>query len=160
MPGQCAIIWFLCCCCLVAKSCPTLCNLMDCSMPGFPAHHQLLELAQTYVHQISDAIQLSHPLSSPSPPAFNLSQHHGLFKWVSSSHQVAEVLELQLQHQYFQWTFRVDFIQDWLVWFLVYFRGPRDKCFSLGSPKPTISATLLFQKNQKYVITNEIFIIL
>ena len=100
------------------------------------------------------------PLLSPSPPAFNLSHHQGLFKWVSSSQQVAKVLELQLQHQYFQWTFRVDFIQDWLVWFLVYFRGPRDKCFSLGSPKPTISATLLFQKNQKYVITNEIFIIL
>ena len=59
---------------------------MDCSMPGFPVHHQLLELAQTHVHWVGDAIQLSHPLSSPSPPAFNLSQHQGLFQWISSSH--------------------------------------------------------------------------
>ena len=62
----------------VTKSCPTLCNPMDCSTPGFPVHHQLLELAQTHVHWVSDAIQPSHPLSSPSPPAFNLSQHQGL----------------------------------------------------------------------------------
>ena len=70
--------------------------------PGFPAHHQLLELAHTHVHQVADAIQSSHPLSSPSPPAFNLSQHQGLFQWVSSSHEVAKVLEFQLQHQSFQ----------------------------------------------------------
>ena len=69
----------------VAQSCPTLWYPMDCSMPGFPVHDQLPELAQTHVHCVSDAIQLSHPLSSPSPPAFNLSQHQGLFKWVSSS---------------------------------------------------------------------------
>ena len=75
---------------------------MDCSMTGFPVHHQFLELVQTRVHRVSDAIQLSHPLSSPSPLAFNLSQHQGLFQWVSSSHQVAKVLELQLQHQPFQ----------------------------------------------------------
>ena len=81
-----------------------------------PCHHQLLEFTQTHVHWVSDAIQPSHPLSSPSPPAFNLSQHQGLFKWVSSSHQVAKVLELHLQHQSFQWIFRVDFLQDWLVW--------------------------------------------
>ena len=88
---------------------------MDCSMPGFPVPHQLPELAQTYVHRLGDAIQPSHPLSSPSPPAFNLSQHQGLFQWVSCSHQVAKVLELQLQHQSFQWTFRTDFIRmDWL----------------------------------------------
>ena len=67
----------------VAQSCPTLCNPMDCSMPGFPVHHQLSELAQTHVHWIGDAIQPSHLLLSPSPPAFNLSQHQGLFKWVS-----------------------------------------------------------------------------
>ena len=72
----------------VTQSCLTLCNPMDCSTPGFPVHHQLLELAQTHVHQVSDAIQPSHPLSSPSPPAFNLSKHQGLFQWVSSSHQV------------------------------------------------------------------------
>ena len=69
---------------------------MDCSTPGFPVNHQLLELAQTHVHRVGDAIQSSHPLSSPSPPALNLSQHLGLFQWVSSSHQVAKVLELQL----------------------------------------------------------------
>ena len=67
----------------VAQSCPTLCNPMDCSTPGFPVHHQLLEPAQTHVHRVSDAIQPSHPLSSPSPPAFNLSQHQGLSQWLS-----------------------------------------------------------------------------
>ena len=67
---------------------------MDCNTPGLPVHRQLLELAQTHVHQVGDAIQPSHPLLSPSPPAFNLSQHQGLFQWVSSSHQVAKVLEL------------------------------------------------------------------
>ena len=73
-----------------AQSCPTLCNPTDCSMPGFPVHHQLLELAQTHVHRVGDAIQTSHPLLSPSPPALNLSQHQGLFQWVSSSHQVGQ----------------------------------------------------------------------
>ena len=77
--------------------------------PGFPVHHQLPELAHIHVHWVGDAIQPLHPLSSPSPPAFNLSQHQGLFKWVSSLHQVAKVLELQLQHQSFQWIFRTDF---------------------------------------------------
>ena len=76
----------------VTQSCLTLCNPMEGSMPGFPVHHQLPELAQTHVHRVSDAIQPSHPLSSPSPPAFNLSQHRGLFQRVSSSHQVAKVL--------------------------------------------------------------------
>ena len=80
-----------------------------------PCHHQLPELAQIHVHWVSDVIQPSHPLSSPSP-AFNLSQHQGLFKWVSSSNQVAKVLEFQLQHQSFQWIFRIDFLEDWLVW--------------------------------------------
>ena len=89
---------------------PTLYNPMDCSTPGFPVHHQLLELAQTHVHWVSDAIQSSHPLSSPFPPAFNLSQHQGLFQWVSVLHQVARVLELQFQHKSFQWIFRTDFL--------------------------------------------------
>ena len=71
----------------ITQSCPTLCDPMECSMPGLPVHHQLLELTQTHVHWVDDAIQPSHPLSSPSP-AFNLSQHRGLFNWVSSSHQV------------------------------------------------------------------------
>ena len=73
---------------------------------GLLVHHQLLEFTQTHVHWVGDAIQSSHPLSSPSPYAFNLSQHQGLFKWLSSSHQVAKVLEFQLQHQSFQWKFR------------------------------------------------------
>ena len=94
----------------VAQSCPTLCNSMDCSTPGLPVHHQLPEFTQTQVHPVGDAIQPSHPLSSPSPPAFNPSQHQGLFQWVSSSHQVAKVLEFQLQHQSFQWTFITDFL--------------------------------------------------
>ena len=76
-----------------AQLCLTLCDPMHCSTPGFPVHHQLPELAQTHVHRIGDAIQPSHPLSSPPPPAFNLSQHQGLFQWVSSSHQVAKVLK-------------------------------------------------------------------
>ena len=95
----------------VAQSCPTLCNPMDCSMTGFPGHHQLLEHTQTHVHQVSDVIQLSHPLSSPYPPsAFHLSQNQGLFKWVSSSHQMAKGLEFWLQHQSFQWILRTDFL--------------------------------------------------
>ena len=77
------------------QSCPTLCNPTDCSMLGFPVHHQLLELTQTHVHQVGDVIQPPNPLLSP-PPAFNLSQHQGIFKWVSSLHQVAKILEFQL----------------------------------------------------------------
>ena len=94
----------------VTQSCPTLYDLMDCSTQGFPVYHQFPELSQTHVHWIGDAIQSSRPLSSPSPPAFNRSQHQGLFQWVSSSHQVAKVLELKLQHQSFQWIFRTDFL--------------------------------------------------
>ena len=100
----------------VAQMCPTLCDPMDCSTPGLPVHHQLQESTQTHVHSVGDAIQPSHPLSSPSPPAFNLSQHQGLFQWVSSLYRVAKVLEFQLQHQSFQWIFRTDFLSDWLVW--------------------------------------------
>ena len=95
----------------VVQSCLTLCNPMDCSTPGLPVHHQLLELAQTHVYWVSDATQPSHPLSSPSPPILNLSQHQGLFKWVSSSHQVSKVLAFHLQHQSFQWIFRTDLYQ-------------------------------------------------
>ena len=75
----------------VAQLCSTLCDPVNCSMPGLPVYHHLPEFTQTHVHWVSDAIQPSHPLSSPSPPALNLSQHQGLFKWVSSSHQVAKV---------------------------------------------------------------------
>ena len=91
-------------------SCVWLCDPMDCSTPGLPVHPQLLELTQTHIHHVSDAIKPSHPLLSPSPPAFNLFQHQGLFQWVSSLHQVAKVLECQLQHQSFQWIFRTYFL--------------------------------------------------
>ena len=101
----------------VSQLCPTLCNPMDCSTPGLPVHHQLPELAQTLVYWVGDSIQPSHPLSSPSSPAFNLSQHRGLFKWISSSHQVAKVFKFQPQHQSIQWIFRTYFLEDWLVWF-------------------------------------------
>ena len=114
----------------VTQSCPTLCNPMDCT-PGLPVHHQLPEFTQTHVHWVSDAIQPSHPLSSPSPPAFSLSQHQGLFKWVSSSHQVAKVLEFQLQHHSFQRNPRGDLLQNGLVGSPC---SPRD--FQESSPTP------------------------
>ena len=99
----------------VTQSGPTLCNPLGCSTPGIPVTHQLLELTQTHVHWVGDAIQPSHPLSSPSPPAFNLSQHQGLFQTVSSLHQVAKVLEFQLHHQSHQWIFKTDLLKDGLV---------------------------------------------
>ena len=98
----------------VAQSCPTLCNPMNRSMLGLPVHHQLPEFKQTHVHRVSDASQPSHPLSSTST-ASNSSQHQGLFQWVSSSHEVAKVLEFQLQHQSFQWTSSADLLQNGLV---------------------------------------------
>ena len=99
----------------VAQSCPTLCNTMNSSMPGLPVHHQLPEFTQTHVHRVSDAIQPSHPLSSPFSPAPNPSQHQGLFQWVNSPHEVAKVLEFQPQPQSFQWTPRTGLLQDGLV---------------------------------------------
>ena len=83
------------CCYSVTKSCPSLCNSMNCIAPGFPVLHYLPEFAQTHIHWVGDAIQPSHPLFPPSPPAFSLSQHQGLFQWDGSSHQVAKVLEPQ-----------------------------------------------------------------
>ena len=92
----------------VAQSCLTLCDPMSHSTPGLPVHHQLPEFTQTHVHPVGDAIQPSHPLSSPSPPAPNPSQYQGLFQWVNSSHEVAKVLEF---HQSFQWTPRTDLLR-------------------------------------------------
>ena len=103
---------------------------IGCNMPGLPVLHQLMEFTQTHPSWVSVAIQPSHPLSSPSPPTFNLSQHQGLFKWVSS-HQVAKVLEFQLQHQSFQWIFRTDVLWDGLVGSPC---SPRDS--QMSSPKP------------------------
>ena len=99
----------------VTQSCLTLCDPMNRSKPGLPVRHQLLEFTQTHVHWVGNATQPSHPLSSPSPPALNLSQHQGLFQWVSSSHEVAKVLEFQLQYQSFQWTPRTDLLWNGLV---------------------------------------------
>ena len=97
----------------VVQSCPILCDPINHSTPGLPVHHQFPEFTQTCVHWVTGAIQPSHPLLSPSP-AFNLSQHQSLLKWVNSLHEVAKVLKFQL-HQSFQWTFRTDFLQDGLV---------------------------------------------
>ena len=91
-------------------SCVWLCDPMNHSTPGLPVHHKLPEFTQTHAHPVSDAIQPSHPLSSPSPPDPNPSQHQGLFQWVNASHEVAKVLQLQLQHQSLQWTSWTDFL--------------------------------------------------
>ena len=99
----------------VAQSCPTLCDPMNCSTPGLSVHHRHPEFTQTHVHQVSDAIQPSHPLSSPSPPAPNPSQHQSLFQWVNSLHEVAKVLEFKLQHHSFQRNPRADLLQNALV---------------------------------------------
>ena len=121
----------------VAQSCTTLCDPMNHSTPGLPVHHQLLEFTQTHVHQVSDAIQPSHPQSSPSPPAPNPSQHQSLFQWVSSSHEVAKVLELQLQHHSLQRNPRAD-LQNGLVGSPC---SPRDSQES--SPTPQFKALIL-----------------
>ena len=110
--GHLACCWCWCwcwCCCLLAQSCLTLLSPMDCSMPDFPVLHQLRVCSSSCpLSWIGDIVQPSHPLSPSSPPVFHLSQHQGLFHWVGSSHQMAKVLELQ--HQSFQWVFRVDFL--------------------------------------------------
>ena len=115
----------------VAQLCLTLCDPMNCSMPGLPVHHHLPEFTQIRVHQVSDAIQRSHPLSSPSPPAPNPSQHHSLLQWVNSSHEVAKVLEFQFQHHSFQRNPRANLLQNRLVGSPC---SPRD--FQESSPTP------------------------
>ena len=125
----------------ITQSCLTLCDPMNFSIPGLSVHHQLPELAQTHVHRVGDAIQPSHhPLSPPSAPPFNLSQHQGLVQWVSSLHQVAKVLELQ--HQSFQWIFRTDFLKNWLVGSPC---SPRDSQES--SPTPQFKSQLSLWSN-------------
>ena len=109
-----------------------LCDTLDCSTPGFPVLHHVPEHDQTHIRRVGDAIQPSHPLSSPSPPVFNLSQHPVFSLWVSSSHQVAKIVKLQLQHQTFQWIFRTDFLQHWLVWSPC---SPRDSQVSSSTPQ-------------------------
>ena len=116
---------------------PTLCNPVNHSIPGLPVHHQFPEFTQTHVHWVGEAIQPSHPLSSPSPPALNLSQHQGLFKWVSSSHEVAKVLEFQLQHQSFhEYSGLISFRMDWLD--LLAVQGTRKSLLQHHSSKASI----------------------
>ena len=140
---------------LVSQSCLTLWDPMDCRTPGLPVHHQLPKSTQTYVHWVGDAIQPSHPLSSPSPPALNLSQHQGLFKWVSSSHQVAKVLEFQLQDQSFQWTpGLISFRMDWLDLLAVH--GTVKSLLQHHSSKASIlrhSAVFTVQLSHSYMTT-------
>ena len=130
---------------------------MNCSTPGLSVHHQLPEFTQTHVHPVGDAIQLSHPLLSPSPPALNLSQHQGLFKWVDSSHQVGKLLELQLQHQSFQWIFRtISFRMDWLG--LLAVQGTLKSLLQHHSSKTSIlqcSAFFIVQLSHPYMTTGK-----
>ena len=141
----------------VAESCLTLCNRMDCNMTGFPGHHQLPELAQTHVYQVGDAIQPSHPLSSPSPPTLNLSQHQGLFQWVSSSHQVAKVLEFQLQRQSSnEYSGLISFRMDWLD--LLAVQGTLKSLLQHHSSKASIlwhSAFFIVQLSHWYMTTGK-----
>ena len=133
----------------VAQSCPILCDPMDCSMSGVPVLNHLLESSQTHVHRVGDAIQLSHPLSSPSPPAFNLSQHQGLFKWVSSSYQVAKVLAFQLQYQSFQWySGLTSFRTDWFD--LLAVQGTLQSLLQHHSSKASILLRSAFFRVQLY----------
>ena len=115
------------------------CDPMDCSMPS-PVHHQLLVLTQTHVHQVSDAIQPSHPLLSPSPPAFSLPQYQGLFQRVSSSHQVAKVLEFQFQH-----VFPMN-VQDWFPLWLTGLTSLQSRALS------RVFSNTIVQKHQFFSI--------
>ena len=137
----------------VAHSCPTICDPMNRSTPGLPVHHQLPEFTQTLIHQVSDAIQPSHPLSSPSPPAPNPSQHQSLLQWVNSSHEVAKILEFQLQHHSFQRNPRADLLQNGLVGSPC---SPRDSQES--SPMPQFkSITLLAWKKCNCIVVSTFY---
>ena len=137
----------------VAQSCPTLCNPMDCSMPGFPVLHQLLESTQTHVHRVSNAIQPSHPLSFPSLPAFSLSQHQGLFQWICSSHKVAKYWSFNFSicpsSKYSELTsFRI----DWFDFLAV--QGTLKSLLQHYSPKASIlwlSAFFIVQLSHPYM---------
>jgi len=141
----------------VAQSCSTVCDPVNPSMPGLPVHHQLPEFAQTHVHQVSDAIQPSHPLSYPSPPAPNPSQHQGLFQWFNSSHEVAKVLEFQPQHQFFQGDpGLVSFRMDWLD--LLAVQGTHKSLLQYHSSKASIlwhSAFFTVQLSHPYMTTGK-----
>ena len=133
------------------------CDPMDCSTPGFSVYHQLSELAQIHVNPVTDAIQPFHPLSSLSPPIFNLSQHQGLFQWVSSLHHMAKVLEFQLQHHSFQWIFKTDFFGiDWFELFA--FQGIIRSVLQHHSSKVSVlwySAFFMVQISHPYLTTGK-----
>ena len=130
---------------------------MDCCTPGFPVQHQPQELVQTHIYQVGDATQPFHPLLSPSPTAFNLSQHQGLFQWVSSLHHVAKVLEFQVQHQSFQWIFRtISFRMDWLD--LLAVQGTLKSLLQHHSSKALVlrgSAFFIVQLSHPYLTTGK-----
>ena len=144
----------------VAQSCPTLCDPMNRSTPGLPVHRQLPEFTQTHVHWVGEAIQPSYSLQSPSPPAPNPSQHQSLFQWVSSSHEVAKVLEFQLQHQSFQdWSEHpglISFRMDWLD--LLAVQGTLKRLLQHHSSKASIlrhSAFFTVQLSHPYMTTGK-----
>ena len=141
----------------VAQSCPTLCDPMDCSMPAFPVHNQLPELTQTNVHWVGDVFQSSHPLSSPSPPAFNLSQHQGLFKWVSSSHQVAKYWSFSFSiSPSNEYSALISFRMDWLD--LLAVQGTLRSLLQHQSSKPSVlwhSAFFIVQLSHPYLTTGK-----
>ena len=141
----------------VSQSCPTLCNPVGCSTPGLPVHHQLPEFTQTHVRWVSDAIQPSHPLSSPSPPAFNLSQSQGLFQWVSSSHQVAKVLSFSFSISPFnEYSGLISFSMDWLD--LLAIQGTLKSLLQHHSSKASIlqhSAFFMTQLSHPYMTTGK-----
>ena len=141
----------------VTQSCPTLCDPMHRSTSGNSVHHQLPEFTQTYVHCVSDTIQPSHSLSSSSLPTFYLSQHQGLFQWICSLHQAAKVLELQLQHQCFQWIIRIDFFRiDWYD--LLAVQGTLKSLLQHHSSKASIllcSAFFIVQLSYPYMTTGK-----
>ena len=144
----------------VAQLCSTLCDPMDYSTPGLPVYHHLLESTQTHVHRVGDAIQASHRLLSSSP-AFSLSQHQGLFKWVSSSYQVTKVLEFQLQQLSFQWIFRTDFPLAWTGWISLQSKG-LSRVLQHHSSKASIlrpSAFFTVQLSHPYMTTGKTIVL-
>ena len=143
-------------CCSVARLCPTLCKPMDCSTPGCPVLQYLPEFAQTHLHWVSDAIQPSHPLLSLRPPTLNPSPHQGLFQWISSSHQVAKVLEFQLQHWSFQWSGLISFRMEWFDVLAVQESSPTPQFKSINSLAlsllygPTLTSVHDYWKNHSF----------
>ena len=140
----------------VTQSCLTLCNAMNCSMPGLPVYHQLPEFTQTHVHWVGDAIQLCHPLSSPSPPALNLSQHQNLFKWVSFSHQVPKFWSFSFNSPSNEHTGLIYFRMDWLYHLVV--QRTLKSLLQQDSSKASIlwhSAFFIVQLSHPYMTTGK-----